>query len=331
MNEKKLRIKQYEQAADDKVSLGGIKWERKWDVCVQCDSREEAERVRAALTAQPEQSPLDRMAENARELGLDYEPPMEDLRVQQSAWDNIPQEFNDWWNEDYDDSTNPFKLNSSAYWAWAGWQARRKKLAQPEQEPVAWVFTNQEGTEYCSERDSREGVWTPLYVSPNTIANSKAIPEQISGPEQEPPNLNCKSVQARLAAQWGYVKAEEEQKRPQNCGTSYCSCIECVMEPEQPEQKPTVPNNSQEWTGMDGATAYWLIQRHADGWPDISKMMGEWLAANTTPPRREWVGLTAEQISDLWDGHTVPVFGKTGINPIVFARAIEDKLREKNT
>lgn len=98
MNEQKICIKQYEQAADEKVSLGGIRWERKWDVCVQCDSREEAERVRAALTmkhepttgnvlmdayhamqakkeaAQPEQSPLDRMAENARDLGLDYEP-----------------------------------------------------------------------------------------------------------------------------------------------------------------------------------------------------------------------------------------------------------------
>ena len=24
------------------------------------------------------------------------------------------------------------------------------------------------------------------------------------------------------------------QKRPQNCGTGYCSCIECVMEPAQP-------------------------------------------------------------------------------------------------
>ena len=23
------------------------------------------------------------------------------------------------------------------------------------------------------------------------------------------------------------------QKRPQNCGTGYCSCIECVMEPQQ--------------------------------------------------------------------------------------------------
>jgi hypothetical protein len=33
--------------------------------------------------------------------------------------------------------------------------------------------------------------------------------------------------------------------------------------------------------------------------------------------------LTDEEISQLWDGHVVPVFGKNGINPIVFARAIE--------
>lgn len=42
----RIRIKQYEQATDDKVSIGGIKWQRKWDVCIQCDSAEEAERVR---------------------------------------------------------------------------------------------------------------------------------------------------------------------------------------------------------------------------------------------------------------------------------------------
>ena len=46
--------------------------------------------------------------------------------------------------------------------------------------------------------------------------------------------------------------------------------------------------------------------------------------------KREWVGLTAEQISSIWDGHVVPVFGKNGINPIVFAKAIEAKLKEKN-
>jgi len=49
MNENKIRIKQYEQAADENVSIGGIKWLKKWDVCIQCDSREEAERVREWL------------------------------------------------------------------------------------------------------------------------------------------------------------------------------------------------------------------------------------------------------------------------------------------
>ena len=38
--------------------------------------------------------------------------------------------------------------------------------------------------------------------------------------------------------------------------------------------------------------------------------------------------LSDEQISCIWDAHTVPVFGKTGINPIVFARAIEAEVRK---
>ena len=49
MNEDKIRIKQYEQTADEKVSFDGIKWLRKWDVCVQCDSAEAAEALRARL------------------------------------------------------------------------------------------------------------------------------------------------------------------------------------------------------------------------------------------------------------------------------------------
>ena len=47
--------------------------------------------------------------------------------------------------------------------------------------------------------------------------------------------------------------------------------------------------------------------------------------------QREWQGLTDEEASQIWDGHIVPVFGKNGINPVVFARAIEAKLKEKNT
>ena len=41
--------------------------------------------------------------------------------------------FNDWWNNDYDDSTNPYEKDTFAYWAWAGWQAA---LAQPEQDTI---------------------------------------------------------------------------------------------------------------------------------------------------------------------------------------------------
>ena len=46
-----------------------------------------------------------------------------------------------------------------------------------------------------------------------------------------------------------------------------------------------------------------------------------WLYA--APPAPAAVPLTDEQIGALWDNHIVPVFGKNGINPIVFARAIE--------
>ncbi len=36
----------------------------------------------------------------------------------------------------------------------------------------------------------------------------------------------------------------------------------------------------QTWKGMDGATAFLLIERHADGWDDIRLMMHAWLIAN---------------------------------------------------
>jgi hypothetical protein len=49
--------------------------------------------------------------------------------------------FNAWWDSDYDDSTNPYEINTFAYWAWAGWQA----AAQPAQEPVAHQFQTKDG------------------------------------------------------------------------------------------------------------------------------------------------------------------------------------------
>jgi hypothetical protein len=53
------------------------------------------------------------------------------------------------------------------------------------------------------------------------------IREALAQPEQEP---------------MAYVEYEtgNQTKRPQNCGTGYCSCIECVMEPPQ-----------RTWVGLD--------------------------------------------------------------------------------
>ena len=45
----------------------------------------------------------------------------------------------------------------------------------------------------------------------------------------------------------------------------------------------------------------------------------------TTPPKRPWVGLTEEEISQLWIS-TSPYFNEDD-----FAKAVEAKLKEKNT
>ncbi len=43
----------------------------------------------------------------------------------------------------------------------------------------------------------------------------------------------------------------------------------------------------QQWRGMDGRTAFHLIERHADGWEDIAMMMGAWHRANAVDDKAE--------------------------------------------
>ena len=56
--------------------------------------------------------------------------------------------------------------------------------------------------------------------------------------------------------------------------------LRAQVERLQSEVKPTIEDNSQNWAGMDGATAWHLIERHSENWGDIGKMMHEWLSAN---------------------------------------------------
>lgn len=72
----------------------------------------------------------------------------------------------------------------------------------------------------------------------------------------------------------------------------------------QKTPKPTVPDNSQEWEGMDGCIAWHLIERHADNWSDVGKMMSEWLEANKTPTEaiyEAWLAVGADVAGLSWD------------------------------
>ena len=141
------------------------------------------------------------------------------------------------------------------------------------------------------------------------------------------------------------------------------------MQKQRHEQEPvtTVEDNSQQWKGMDGAIAFHLIERHADGWNDIRKMMGEWLSANTpqrteqepvaywkfnngfshciidqlneaakknpaplytAPPQRIWVGLTKTEVVDLLCEYS-KLTGNVGWQQLIYMT--EAKLKEKNT
>jgi hypothetical protein len=53
----------------------------------------------------------------------------------------------------------------------------------------------------------------------------------------------------------------------------------------------------------------------------------DWMFEKTSkPPQRTWVGLTPEEILDMFDDTNV-----YGSKWLEFARAVENKLKEKNT
>jgi hypothetical protein len=167
-----------------------------------------------------------------------------------------------------------------------------------------------------------------------------ALRERLAQPEQNP--LTEKRIE-ELYSFWivdcqdivGFARAIERSK-PQmqpcagrNCGSTNPNLhsAECFEDYEkstgmaQPEQEPVA------WRWKE------RINNDFDSWVITSSEPPPYAVERQplyTAPRK-WQGLTDEEIGSLWDGHVVPVFGKNGINPIVFARAIEAKLREKNT
>jgi len=109
------------------------------------------------------------------------------------------------------------------------------------------------------------------------------------------------------------------QKRPQNCGTSYCSCIECVMEPAQ--QEPVALGY------MNAGHVHEMQQgRLPYGYVYPKEGVGAHVALYTSPSaQRTWVGLTDEELEEI-----VKRGAENKPFHHWFARAIEAKLRSKN-
>jgi hypothetical protein len=60
---------------------------------------------------------------------------------------------------------------------------------------------------------------------------------------------------------------------------------------------------------------------------DITCNAGRWTALYTAPPKREWVGLTAEEYEAMAEQYVTNCYFDT----LEYAKAIEAKLKEKNT
>lgn len=107
-------------------------------------------------------------------------------------------------------------------------------------------------------------------------------------------------------------------KRPQNCGTGYCSCIECPYEPvkREPVVQTCPACGSDYWDGRSYAEP---VQEPVT--VEASEKMGATGAAPTESERQlfeAWMRGHCWAISGVWDGKTYVDSAETGgyINPL---------------
>lgn len=139
-----------------------------------------------------------------------------------------------------------------------------------------------------------------------------AIKETLAQPEQhseaywkhEIDQAFCRGYEkGRASCLHDQKMAQPEQKRPPNCGTSFCSCIECVMEPER---LPTEDIASQQEPVAVDCCGNCLRPKHehmGDRCPKpYTTVWHAWdypFPPDATTQQRTWVGLTDEVLVPL--------------------------------
>ena len=171
-------------------------------------------------------------------------------------------------------------------------EANAKYAEQTEQEPVAWAVYNVQyggsrtlhwNDEHDENGDASKFKAVPLYTAPQPV-NQEGIRFVWNGegwieaddyiwkttndwerrvlyttPQSEL-NLNCKSVQKRLATSWGYVKAEQAECK--ECGAKQAQIDRLMLEycPDEmtPEQMKEWGNNQRPAEQAEQEPVAWL-------------------------------------------------------------------------
>ena len=176
-----------------------------------------------------------------------------------------------------------------------------------------------------------------LYTAPqpNTIANSEAIPEQISEQGQEP-------VAWLYRDSWGTMKLSQVMPPPVGAFPVYTT-------PPQPDIKVNFEAIPKQISEQEPVAHLW---QHSETGRTRIVMPDQIITADATwhvvgplylgaPPRREWQGLTEEEVKAVHRNAGITYFvpadydrhlftHMTDVQLMRVARAIEAKLREKN-
>ncbi len=140
--------------------------------------------------------------------------------------------------------------------------------------------------------------------------------------------LGCQQpCDAERALETALEQPEQEVKGCDHCNHPLYAAIKCrvcgrVTEQEQ-EQEPVAWGV--DWSRNGDQSCCTIIKQHADGVQEV-------VAVEYSPPRREWRGLTDEQL--LYVYNELPNWGMDmdSLSPKLkqFARAVEAALKEKN-
>ena len=255
-----------------------------------------------------------------------------------------------------------YDMTAAQWLDWAMAQEPRGKysLTQPEQDPVAWVcygMGDKKDIDFEQIDVDALAVGTMLYTTP-------------PHPQQEQ-NLLCKSVQARLATAWGYVKAQSQQEPVGRFAkftdgiwrevTDGSAGVPLYTNPPQPEQnfncKSVQARLATAWGYVKAQSQQepvaWMhnfieggisigsrpadLERHPDRWTALFKdpkpcptcealARTVMLDQTSHDAGRTWVGLTVKEIYVMYQNTRWSYEDQ-----LYFAIEIEAKLKEKNT